>query len=153
MPDTYSQIFLHFIFAVKDPEELIREDIRERVEQYMTRLIQGKKCRLMAIYCMPDHVHLLVQLHPTIAPALLVQVLKVETTNFINENRLTDNHFYWQHAYGCFSHSREELKRILAFIREQPQHHSAKNFREEYLELLTFYHIDYQDEYLFDFFE
>ena len=152
MPNTYTQLYTHLVFAVKNRESLIKSTFREEVEKYMTGILQNKGHKLLAIYLMPDHAHILIGQNPKISLSETVGVLKTETTNFIKEKRFSPFKFQWQEGFGAFSHSRKELDGVVKYILNQPEHHRKKNFREEYLTLLKRYEIEYNEEYLFDFF-
>jgi putative transposase len=153
MPNTYTQLYTHLVFAVKNRDALIKPEFREETERYMTSIIQHKKHKLLAIYLMPDHAHLLIGTNPAVALSETVKLLKVETTKFIKEKRFIPFHFSWQEGFGAFSHSRSELDKVVKYILGQPEHHQQATFKEEYLALLRRYEIDYRDEYLFEFFE
>ena len=100
---------------------------------------------------MPDHVHLLLGLHPSIAISNLVMEIKKSTSKFINTNRLTRLKFDWQEGYGAFSYNREDVDKVYNYIARQKEHHKKRSFREEYLDLLKSYGVDYDDKYLFRF--
>ncbi len=153
MANTYTQLYIHLVFAVKHRQALIKPEFREETERYMTGILQNKKHKLLAIYLMPDHAHILIGANPAISLSDTVQVLKTETTNFIKEKRFTPFRFKWQKGYGAFSHSRSELDKVVKYILNQPEHHRKSTFKEEYLALLRRYDIDFKNEYLFDFFE
>ena len=153
MPNTYTQLYIHLVFAVKHRQALIQPEFREETERYMTGILQNKKHKLLAIYLMPDHGHIFIGANPAISISETVQVLKTETTKFIEEKRFTPFHFNWQVGFGAFSHSRSELDYVVKYILEQHEHHRHITFREEYLSLLQKYEIEYMDEYLFDFFD
>ena len=153
MPNTYTQLYTHLVFAVKNRQALIKTEFREETERYMTGILQNKKHKLLAIYLMPDHALILIGANPAISLSDTVQVLKTETTNFIKEKHFTPFRFNWQEGFGAFSHSRSELDNVVKYILNQPEHHRKATFREEYLALLQRYEIDFKDEYLFDFFE
>ena len=119
----------------------------------MTGILQNKKHKLLAIYLMPDHAHILIGQNPSISLSETVSVLKTETTNFIKEKGFSSFHFTWQEGFGAFSHSRRELDRVIKYILNQPEHHRKRTFREEYLTLLRRYEVDYDDRYLFEFFD
>lgn len=150
MAGTFGQFYVHIIFSPKNRANVIRESFREELQQYMTGLIQGKKHKVLAIYCMPDHVHILIGLRPYMALADLVQVLKKESTNFINEKKLVAGRFSWQEGYGFFSHSHGELDKVIQYILNQPSHHAKRSFREEYLEILQRCEVGFEEKYLFE---
>ena len=129
---------------------MLRESFREELQKYMTGIIQGKKHKVIAIYCMPDHVHILIGLKPNMALSDLVQLVKKESTNFINDHKWVEGKFQWQEGYGYFSHSHSELDKVVKYIRNQPEHHQRKTFREEYMEVLRRCEVSFQEEYLFE---
>ena len=153
MPDTYTQLYIHLVFAVKYRQALIQPHFREETERYMTGILQNRKHKLLAIYLMPDHAHVLIGANPSVSLSETVKVLKTESTNFIQEKRFSPHHFQWQNGFGAFSHSRSNLERVVKYIANQPIHHQKKTFKKEYLAMLQRHDIAYKDEYLFDFFE
>lgn len=153
MPNTYTQLYTHLVFAVKYRQSLIKPTFREEVEKYMTGILQNKGHKLLAIYVMSDHAHILIGQSPKISLSDSVNILKTETTNFIKEKRFSPFKFQWQEGFGAFSHSKKELDAVIKYILNQPEHHRKKTFREEYLTLLKRYDVEYNEKYLFDFFE
>ena len=150
MANTYTQLLTQLVFAVQGREHMINQSIRERIEKYMCGCINNLKSKPLAIYCMPDHVHILIGQNPAIAISKLVQELKTSTTHFINNERLIKYKFSWQEGYGAFSYSKSQLDMVVNYILNQPQHHKTKTFKEEYLEFLGKFEIEYKSEYLFN---
>jgi len=150
MPNTYSQLYIHIIFAVQGREYFIIESFRERLQQYITGIVQNKGQKMMAIYCMPDHTHMLVSIKPDIPVSDLVRDVKANASSFI-KNQLSAT-FSWQKGFGAFSYSKSQLNEVANYIANQPLHHKRKTFREEYIEFLKKYEIDYKEEYLFEFY-
>lgn len=154
MANTYSQIFIQFIFAVKGRERVIREEKRDRLEKYITGIIQNRKQKLLAIYANPDHIHILVgynNLNSTIPD--LVRDVKSNSSKMMNEENWFDGKFNWQEGYGAFSYSKSQIDRVVKYILNQEEHHKKRNFKEEYLEFLSRFEIEYKDEYLFEFYD
>lgn len=149
MANTYTQLYTHLVFAVKNREALIQEQFREEVEKYMTSILQNKGHKLLAIYLMPDHAHILIGQNPAITISETVKVLKSESTNFIKEKKFLPFKFKWQEGYGAFSHSRKELDAVINYILNQPKHHKKSTFRQEYLSLLKRYEVDFDMKYIF----
>lgn len=152
MPNTYSQIYLQFIFAVKGRENLIHESFREELQKYITGIISNKGQKLICIYANPDHIHIFISyktLHISISQ--LVQEIKVSSTNFINEKRFCVGRFYWQEGYGCFSYAKSQKSAVVNYIETQKEHHKKESFREEYIKFLQKFEIEYDVKYLFDF--
>lgn len=150
MPNTYSQVHIHFVFAVKNRQALVHEAIRNRVEQYIAGIVQNQGHKLLAIYCMPDHTHLLVGLRPNQSMSDLMREVKSKSTDFINNYKLTLSHFYWQEGYGAFSYSRSHVQNVIDYILRQPEHHNKKSFKEEYLDLLERFEVAFDEQYLFE---
>jgi putative transposase len=151
MPNTYSQLYIQIVFAVRGREHFIKESFREELQKYITGIITNKAQKLYAIYCMPDHVHILVSVKPDCRISDLVRDIKANTSSFIKEKTNLDE-FRWQEGYGAFSYSKSQAENVVNYILNQPFHHKTKTFREEYLEFLKLYEIDYKEEYLFEFY-
>jgi putative transposase len=153
MPNTYSQIYIQIVFAVKGRQNFIKESFREEVQKYMSGIINNKKQKLYAIYCMPDHTHLFVSIKPDIAISDLVRDVKANTTSFIKEKRFSNEAFNWQEGFGAFSYSKSQSERVVNYILNQPIHHKKKSFREEYHERLKNYDIAFDEKYVFEFYD
>jgi REP element-mobilizing transposase RayT len=153
MPNTYSQIYIQIVFAVKGRQNFIKESFREEVQKYMSGIINNKKQKLYAIYCMPDHVHLLVSIKPDIAISDLVRDIKANTTSFIKEKGFLNEAFSWQQGFGAFSYSKSQTEKVMNYILNQPIHHKKKSFREEYHEFLENYDIAFDEKYVFEFYD
>src|SRR6266480_563066 len=128
MANTYTQIYLHVVFAVSGRACVISSERREELQKYITGIVTRKGQKLIAIYCMPDHTHVLLGLKPNIAPSELIGDLKTGSTNHINERRWIRCHFSWQEGYGAFSVSHSHMDRVGKYIRSQPTHHRLKSF-------------------------
>ncbi len=153
MANTYNQCYIQLVFAVKYRQNLIAKNIREKVEKYITGIIHQKNQKLLAIYCNPDHIHILVSLDTKIAIADLVRDIKANSSKFINENKLTQKIFAWQEGYGSFSYSKKEISRVAIYIENQEKHHRKESFKKEYIELLQEHEMKFEEKYLFEFFE
>lgn len=132
-------------------ENLISEKNRPRLEKYICGIITKRNCKPLAIYCNPDHCHILIGLDPKLAISDLVRDIKAFSSKLINEERWIKGKFEWQAGYGVFSHSRSQLDTVVKYILRQPEHHGKKTFRQEYLELLRKFEVGYDEKYLFDF--
>ena len=153
MANTYTQLFVQIVFAVKGRQNLVPKEHRESLHKYFTAVIQKDKHEILAVFCMPDHVHFLAGLNPDISVSDLVLDVKRSTTNFINEHKLVRNHFHWQKGYGAFSYSKSQVPNVIHYILHQEDHHKKKTFREEYLEFLERFEIEYDEKYLFEFYD
>ena len=153
MADTYSQIYIQAVFAVKGRVSLIHPTWEERLYQYITGIVQNQKQKMIAISGMPDHVHLLIGIKPSFCLSDLIREVKKSTNDFIKDNGLTKYKFAWQEGYGAFSYSHSQLKDVISYILNQKKHHRQKTFKEEYLEFLEKFNIGFEDKYLFNWIE
>ena len=108
MANTYSQIYIQIVFAVKGRQNFIKETFREELQKYMTGIITNKKQKLYAIYCMPDHTHILVSIKPDVSISDLVRDIKANSSSFIKEKNLVSNSFSRQEGFGAFSYSKSQ---------------------------------------------
>jgi REP element-mobilizing transposase RayT len=151
MANTYSQIYIQLVFAVQERANLINPKYREELHKYITGIVINHGQKLLSIFCMPDHAHLLVGLRPAIAISDLVRDIKAGSSNFINENRWVRGHFSWQEGFGAFSYSHSHVDRVCKYILNQEQHHGKTSFRSEYTSLLRKFEVEHDEQYLFDF--
>jgi putative transposase len=152
MANTYSQLYVQIVFAVKSRQAFIKENFREELQKYISGIIAEKKQKLYAIYCMPDHTHILVSMKPDIAISDLVRDIKSNSSSFIKEKEFVKN-FSWQTGFGAFSYSKSQSKNVVDYILNQPQQHKKKTFKEEYIEFLQKFEIEYDEKYLFEFYD
>lgn len=153
MANTYTQLYIQLVFAVKGRNSLIKENFRIDVEKYMTAMVQNHSHKLLAIYCMPDHCHLFVGLSPKQSISNLVRTIKSDSTKWINEQGFLKSKFAWQEGFGAFSYSKSQKKAVINYVLQQPEHHKKTTFREEYLDFLQKFEVDYNEKYLFDWIE
>ncbi|MFS4418131.1 IS200/IS605 family transposase [Maribacter sp. 2307ULW6-5] len=151
MANTYTQILVQIVFAVKGRQNLITEKHRESIEKYICGIVTNKKSKPLAIYCNPDHCHILIGLHPSVSTSEMAQDIKANSSKWINENKWVMGKFNWQEGHGAFTYSRSQLNQVVQYIRNQPEHHRKKTFREEYISFLEKFEIDYDDQYVFEF--
>ena len=149
MPNTYSQIYIQIVFTVKRRENLIPESKREELHKYITGIVKKRNQKLLSVFAMPDHIHLLIGVKPDICISDLVRDIKAGTSKYINENNWVKGKFAWQNGYGAFSYSKSQIDNVIKYINHQEQHHNKKTFKEEYLEFLEKFAIDYDERYLF----
>lgn len=153
MANTFSQIYLQFVFAVKGRQSLIPRDHKEELHKYITGLVQNRKAKMLAVHCMPDHAHIFVGFKPTVLIADFVKEIKVESNEFINSKKWIPGRFSWQEGYGVFSYSQSHIDRVVKYVLNQEKHHQRSSFRQEYLALLERFEISFEEKYLFDFVE
>ncbi|MDB4904645.1 MAG: Transposase like protein [Mucilaginibacter sp.] len=153
MANTFSQIYLQFVFAVKNRQSLIANSYKEELHKYITALAQNRKAKMLAVNCMPDHIHLFVGFKPTILISDFVKEIKVESNEFVNNKNWIKGTFSWQEGYGVFSYSHSHIDSVIKYVLNQEVHHQRKTFREEYLNLLEKFEVPFEERYLFDFIE
>lgn len=147
---TFSQIYIHVVMVVKYRQSMICADWEDTLYKYISGIVREKGQKLIAINGMSDHVHLLLGLRPSCCLSDLVREIKKSTNKFINEHQLTDGKFEWQGGFGAFSNGQNSLGKVIRYINNQKAHHGVRSFREEYIDLLREFDIDYKEEYLFD---
>lgn len=151
MANTYTQLLIQIVFAVKGRQNLILEKDRIQIEKYICGIISNKNSKPIAIYCNPDHCHVLIGIDPSISISKLTGEFKANSSKWINEQRMIPGKFEWQDGFGAFSYSKSQLDAVVKYILNQKEHHRKVTFREEYLQLLEKFEIDYDEKYLFDF--
>lgn len=150
MPNTYSQIYIQVVFTVRGRQCLIPAQHRERLHKYITGIVQERDHKMLAVFCMPDHVHFLAGIKPRMAIADLVRDVKAGTSSLINSEHWSRSRFSWQEGFGAFSYSKNQIDTVVRYILNQEEHHRTKSFRTEYLQLLRELEIPYEEKYLFD---
>ncbi len=150
MANTYTQIYIQVVFAVKGRQNLIKEKFRSELQKYITGIITNRGQKLISIYCMPNHTHLLVGLKPNIALSDLMRDVKAGSSGFINQKQWMPVKFNWQEGFGAFSYAQSQLSAVINYIESQKEHHKKASFKEEYKLLLNKFKVDYKDAYLFD---
>jgi REP element-mobilizing transposase RayT len=150
---TFSQIYIQVVFAVKYRKSLINYSWEEELYKYITGIITNKGQKLIAINGMPDHIHILIGMKPSCCLSDLVREVKKSSTEFIKEKKFTNFKFQWQGGFGAFSYSHRELSNVARYVENQKERHKKQRFKDEYLELLHQFEIEFKDEYLFEWFD
>ncbi|GAA3751614.1 IS200/IS605 family transposase [Flavobacterium ginsengisoli] len=150
MADTYSQLYIQIVFAVKGRQNLISKNWKNEIYKYITGIITNQKQKLIAINGMPDHIHILVGIKPNVSISDLVRDIKSSSSKFINEQKWINGKFEWQTGFGAFSYGHSQLTPVINYIENQEEHHKTKTFKEEYIAFLKIFNIDFKNEYLFD---
>ena len=135
----YRNLYTHFVFTTKDRFPCISEKHRERIEKYITGIVNRRECKLYAIYANPEHVHFLVSRHPAISEDKLAKDIAEATEIFINKYNLCEGKFCWQSSCSAFSVSKREVDMVCKYIYGQPEHHKKRTFAEEYDKFIKFY--------------
>jgi putative transposase len=153
MANTFSQIYIQTVFAVSSRMSLITPTFKEDLYKYIAGIVTNQGQKLISINGMPDHVHILIGLKPSMALADLVRDIKADSSTYINKNRWVRGKFTWQEGYGAFSYGHSQLDTIISYIQNQEKHHRRRSFKKEYLGLLRKFDIAFEDKYVFDFIE
>ena len=150
MAGTFSQIYIQVVFAVKGRDNFLQKPWRLEVYKYMSGIIKGKNQKPIIINGVSNHVHLFIGLKPSMALSDLIRDVKNNTSNFINEQKFIRGRFLWQEGYGSFSYSHSQIDQVYQYILKQEEHHRIKTFKEEYLDFLQKFEIEYDKKYLFE---
>jgi len=149
MPNTYTQIHIHAVFAVQNRLSLIVKPWEQRLYQYITGIIQNHGHKLLAINGMPDHVHILFGMRPSQSLSDLMRDVKGDSSIWINENKFVAGKFSWQEGYGAFSYSKSQVHAVATYIENQELHHKKRSFIEEYIKILQDFEIEYDEKFTF----
>jgi putative transposase len=150
MANTFSQIYLQFVFAVRGRQSLIQKEHKEELHKYMTSLVRARKAKMLAVHCMPDHTHLFVGFKPSVLIADFVKEIKVQSNEFITNKKWIRGNFNWQDGYGVFSYGHSQIDSVCKYVLNQEAHHKKKTFREEYHEFLEKFAVPYEERFLFE---
>lgn len=149
MANTYHQIYLQTVFAVKYRKALLHEEWRSNVLGVIGNLINESNCKTLIVNGVEDHVHCLIGLKPVVSVSELMKAVKAKSSKYINDRNLTAHRFEWQDGYGVFSYSRSQIDNVYHYIKDQQAHHQKLSFREEYINLLEEFRISYDEQYIF----
>jgi len=153
MANTYTQLNVHVVFAVKGRENVLSEKFSMRLFEYISGILVGLKQYPLAVGGHQNHVHAFFELNPATSLADIMEKAKANSSKWINENKFIAGHFECQRGYGGFSYSRSQRDAVIHYIMTQPQHHRQHTFQEEYMKMLQDFEIPFENQYLFEFFE
>jgi len=152
MAYTYSQINIHAVFSVMGKENLLKKEFRERLYEYLSGTMKGIGLYPLAVNGVEDHVHIFFELPPNISVSKALQEIKSNSSRWINDERLISGKFQWQKGFGAFANSRSQRNNVIKYILNQEFHHANQSFRDEYMNLLEKYQVDFNMNYLFEFY-
>ena len=135
----YNNLYTHFVFTTLNRMPVILEQHRQRIEKYITDIVNNNKCQLYAIYANPEHVHMLISRAPGLDEESLATIIANSSERFINENKLCVGMFLWQQSCSAFSVSKRDIPKVCKYILDQKEHHRKQNFEEEQETFLKFY--------------
>jgi REP element-mobilizing transposase RayT len=153
MAGTYSQIYIQIVFAVQGRQNLLQKAWRDEVFKYMAGIIKNKGQKTIIVNGVEDHVHVFVGLKPSMTLSDLVRDIKNNSSNFINDRKWIPGKFCWQEGYGAFSYGHSQIESVYSYILNQEKHHAKQNFKDEYVDFLKKFDIEYDAKYLFDWME
>jgi REP element-mobilizing transposase RayT len=153
MAGTFSQIYIQVVFAVQNRECIIHSSWEEELYRYISGIIRNKEQKMLAINGMPDHIHFFIGMKPSCCLSDLVREIKKSSTEFIKEKKLSKFKFNWQEGYGAFSYSHSQIDSVVKYIINQKEHHKKQTFREEYMDFLKKFEIEFKEDYLFKWIE
>lgn len=150
-PGTFTQQYVQIVFAVKNRDAALHKGIRNRVFEYISGIITEMKHKSIIVNGVSDHVHILIGLNPAISISDTVHDIKRSSSLFINKEKLCMGKFAWQEGYGSFTYSRSQMEHVYKYIQNQEKHHERLSFKEEYVQFLKKFEIDYNEHFLFEF--
>ncbi|WP_461633464.1 transposase [Labilibaculum euxinus] len=146
---TYTQILYQIVFSTKNRDKTLREIDRERLFHFIGGILVNKNCHLYRIGGVEDHIHIVTHLHPAIALSNLVKDIKLGTCDFIKSNHILPDFSGWQEGYGAFTYDVSAKDNLIAYVKNQKEHHSKLSYREEYIQLLEEHGVEFEEKYLF----
>jgi putative transposase len=150
MSNTYHQVYIQVVFAVKYREALINNEYKSKILSVIGNLINETGCKTIIVNGTEDHVHCLLGLKPTISISDLMKVVKGKSSRFINDHQLTKSKFEWQEGYGVFSYSKSHIDAVYKYIANQEAHHKKQNFKDEYSSFLNKYNVEFDKRCVFE---
>ena len=153
MPNTYSQINIHAVYAVKGRENLLHPEFRSQLFRYISGILSNAGQFPLAVNGSHDHVHMFFELNPAHSISEILRIVKSNSSKWINDQQFVKGKFRWQEGYGAFSCSRSQRNGVINYIINQEEHHSKISFRHEYLSMLEKFDISYDPKYVFEFYD
>jgi putative transposase len=149
MANTYHQIYLQIVFAVKYRNAVIEKGWKNDLFSIIANLINEANCKSFIVNGVEDHVHCFLGLRPIVSVSELMKSVKAKSSKYINDHSLTSRRFEWQEGYGVFSYSQSQIHTVYSYVQRQEDHHKKQSFREEYLDFLRSFKIEYDEKYIF----
>jgi len=153
MANTFTQIYIQAVFAVHNRDSIIRNNWEDELQKYITGIIQNEGHKMLAINGTHNHIHLFFGMKPNQSVSKLVQDVKSNSSKWIAEKSFVKSKFSWQEGFGAFSYGHSQLNDVIAYVNNQKEHHKKQSFRDEYLLFLRKFNVEYDEKYLFEFFD
>ena len=149
MANTYHQIYLQAVFAVKYRQAIISKEWKQQLQAVIGNLINETGCKTIIVNGVEDHIHCFLGLKPVVSVSELMKTVKAKSSKYINEHQLTKERFEWQEGYGVFSYHQSLVDTVFKYVQNQEEHHKVQTFGEEYLGLLKEFKVAYDEQYIF----
>lgn len=149
MANTYHQIYLQTVFAVKYREAMILKEWKATLFAVIGNLINEANCKTIIVNGVEDHVHCFIGLKPVVSVSELMKTVKAKSSKYINDHSLTPGRFEWQEGYGVFLYGQSQVEKVYKYIHNQEAHHKKQTFRNEYLDFLKRFKVEYDEQYIF----
>jgi putative transposase len=149
MANTYHQIYLQTVFAVKYRNAVIHKAWKQTLFGVIGNLINETSCKTIIVNGVEDHVHCFLGLKPVVSVSELMKTVKAKSSKYINDHSLTKERFEWQEGYGVFSYSQSAVDNVFKYIQNQEEYHKKQTFRDEYLDFLNRFKVEYDEQYIF----
>lgn len=149
MPNSYTQVHIQFVFAVKYRAALIDDKWRESMHQYITGIIRDNNHKMLQINSMPDHIHIFIGMRPHQSISSLIRNVKTESSKWIKTQGPAAQSFAWQEGYGAFSYTKSQVGDVIRYIQNQQLNHKKISFLDEYRKFLTAFDIEWDERYIF----
>ncbi len=153
MANTFSQLYIHTIFAVKGRDNIINSKFKDELYKYICGIVNNNQQKVYAINGMPNHIHILLSIKPNCLLSDLMRDIKASSSKWINTNKYVMGKFQWQEGFGSFSVSQSQVDKVISYIDNQETHHKKLSFKQEYIGLLKSYKIEFDEKYVFDWVE
>lgn len=145
---TFRQIYYQIVFSTKHRKPVLVENHEEQLYKYIWGIVKNKNCRLYRINGMPDHIHLFIDLHPSVSLSSFVKDIKISSNQWIKQSGLFPDFEEWQSGYGAFTYSEKEKDVVINYIKSQKEHHKNESFEDEYKNLLKSHGVEFDEKYL-----
>jgi len=150
MANTYHQVYIQVVFAVKYREAVIDKEWKSTLLGVIGNLINETGCKTIIVNGVEDHVHCFLGLKPIVSISDLMKVVKAKSSKYINDRHLTNSRFEWQEDYGVFSYSHSQVDSVYKYIANQEEHHKKQTFKEEHLDFLDKFEVPFDERYVFE---
>ena len=139
MAHTYHKIWIHLIWSTKERHPFLYPNIKKKVIFHIKDKGKENDIYIDSINGVENHIHILICMNPNQTISKIVNQIKGESSHWINVNKLTKDHFFWQDGYSAFSIGQSQVKRIREYIFNQEKHHKKMSFQEELNKFLKAY--------------